>query len=248
MSLAQLQEHRRVWAQKPTLARVYGIWFDAILGKLPPRARVLEVGAGPGFFAEHVRQVRPDLRWLSSDLLRTPWNQLAADALRLPLRSASVDAIVGLDFIHHLEKPSAFFREAARVLRPQGRVVSIEPWITPFSYPIYRFIHHELCRMDVDPWDPFASATVKEAFDGDSALVHALVGRTRPEQWIELGLRAPQVQLMNGFAYLLSLGFKRGTLLPTWATRPLIRLDDAARPLASWLGLRAMLAWERTAG
>src|SRR5262245_1331508 len=193
MSVERLLEHRAMWASKPVLAEVYGVWFDAILAELPAGARVLEVGAGPGFFAERVRGRRPDLRWLSSDLLPAPWNQLAADALRLPVRAGSVDAVVGLDFVHHLAHPADFFREAARVLRPDGRVISVEPWITPFSYPVYRFIHHELCRMDVDPWDPFGKAGIKDAFDGDSALVHALAGRTSPEQWHDLGLKAPRL-------------------------------------------------------
>jgi SAM-dependent methyltransferase len=245
VSLQRLLEHRDLWARKPVLAAVYGVWFDALLGELPPRARVLEVGAGPGFFTERVRQARPDLRWVSSDLLPAPWNHVAADALRLPFRDAVFDAVVGLDFVHHLARPADFFREAARVLKPGGRVASVEPWITPLSYPVYRFIHHELCRMDVDPWDPFAQAKVKDAFDGDSALVHALAGRTSAQQWRDLGLRAPRVRAMNGFAYLLSLGFKSGSLLPPWGTRPMLGLDAAASGLARWLGLRALLVWER---
>jgi SAM-dependent methyltransferase len=243
---ARLLEHRQIWASKPVLAAIYGVWFDAILSELPRGARVLEVGAGPGFLAEHARRARPDLRWLSSDLLPTPWNDVAANALRLPVRASSVDAVVGLDFIHHLAHPADFFRETARVLVPGGRVVAVEPWITPLSYPVYRFLHHELCRVGLDPWDAFPGGTSKDAFDGDSALVSALARRTPAARWREFGLEPPQVRTMNAFAYLMSFGFKRGSLLPASGVPAMLWLDQATGALAPGLGLRARLVWMRT--
>src|SRR5262249_8884520 len=137
MSLARLHVHRATWAAKPVLRAVYTVWFDQLLSVLPEDARVLEVGAGPGFMAEYARAQRPDLRWQASDLLAAPWNDFVADAQRLPLIDASLDAVVGLDFVHHLARPADFFAEAARVLRGGGFVAAIEPWITPLSLPIY---------------------------------------------------------------------------------------------------------------
>jgi SAM-dependent methyltransferase len=243
VSLERLLEHRRLWSDKPVLARIYGVWFDRVLEALPRSSRVVEVGAGPGFMAEHARRVRPDLHWSASDLLHAPWNDLAADALRLPIRSGSVDAVVGLDFIHHLARPAEFFREARRVLVPTGRIVAIEPWITPLSYPVYRFLHHEYCRLGVDPWDPFPGDRTKDAFDGDSALPHAVVKRTSRPAWHDLGLAPPETLPLNAFAYLLSLGFKPGCLLPRHAAGAALRFDEGTRFLARWLALRARLLW-----
>jgi SAM-dependent methyltransferase len=248
VSVEHLSAHRRLWAQKPVLSRVYSVWFDAMLRELPPSARVLEVGAGPGFFAEHAARHRPDLRWISSDLLATPWNHLVADALRLPIRSRSVDAIVGLDFIHHLARPADFFRESARVLVPGGGLIAVEPWVTPLSYPVYRFLHQERCRLGIDPWAPFADVAGKEAFDGDAAIVSGLVRRTPATRWHELGLLPPSARTLNGFAYLLSLGFKSGCLLPKRGAGTLLRLDEAARGLSPWLGFRAQVEWKSPPG
>ena len=224
---------------------MYGVWFDALLRDLPARARVLEVGAGPGFFAEHAVRVRPDLRWISSDLLPTPWNGLVADALALPLRSGSIDAVVGVDFIHHLARPAAFFSEAARVLAAGGRLLAVEPWVTALSYPVYRFFHQERCRLRLDPWEPFADGRAKDAFDGDAGLVPALVRQTSADRWRELGLTPPAVTTLNGFAYLLSLGFKDACLLPAWGAGPALALDEATSRLSAWTGLRAQLTWSR---
>ena len=243
MSLERLLEHRRLWGAKPVLARVYEPWFSALLDAAPRGARVLEVGAGPGFLGQAARARRPDLRWIASDLHAAPWNTLAADAGRLPLAAASIDAVVGLDVLHHLAAPADFFREAARALRAGGRIALVEPWITPFSWPIYRFVHQEECRLSVDPWQPFPVGG-KDSFDGDAAVPWRMVRDTPAERWNELGLRPPRVARLNAFAYLLSLGFRPASLLPAGTAPALIAADRATQPLAPWTALRAVLTWD----
>jgi 2-polyprenyl-3-methyl-5-hydroxy-6-metoxy-1,4-benzoquinol methylase len=49
------------------------------------------------------------------------------DAGRLPLADASVDAVVAVEVIEHLENPRAFARELARIVRPGGWVVISTP-------------------------------------------------------------------------------------------------------------------------
>jgi SAM-dependent methyltransferase len=203
------------------------------------------VGAGPGFLGEAARGRRPDLRWIASDLHPAPWNTLAADAGRLPLAAQSVDAVVGLDVLHHLATPADFFLESARALRPGGRLALVEPWITPFSWVIYRFLHQEDCRLGVDPWHPFAGAA-KDSFDGDAAVPWRMVRDTPAERWNELGLRPPRVVRLNAFAYLLSLGFRPASLLPAGSAPALIAADRATLPLAPLTALRAVLTLDTT--
>jgi SAM-dependent methyltransferase len=244
VSRARLEEHRRLWASKPQLARVYAPWFDLLLAETQDGALVVEVGAGPGTLREYARERRPRLRLLASDLEPAPWNHVAADASRLPVASGRVDALVGLDVLHHLQHPADFFREAARVLAPGGRLALIEPWISPLSWPIYRFLHEEECDLFVDPWRPFPEAD-KQGFDGDAAVPWRIVRDTGDEGWRGFGLRPPRVTRLNTFAYLLSLGFRRGTLLPLPLAGPAIRLDRALAPLARLAALRAALVWAK---
>jgi SAM-dependent methyltransferase len=244
VSLERLLEHRRLWGEKPVLRRVYEPWFRALLEAAPPGARVLEVGAGPGLLAEAARRLRPDLRWVASDLHPAPWNVLAADAGRLPLAGECVDAVVGLDVLHHLAAPATFFGEAARVLRPGGAVALVEPWITPLSWPVYRFLHQEDCRLGVDPWDPFPG-TSKDSFDGDAAVPWKMARTTPASRWAELGFRPPRAVPLNAFAYLLSLGFRPASLLPAPLAGPLLALDRATGAVAGFTGLRALLRFAR---
>lgn len=247
MSRAQLDFHRALWRRKPALAEVYQVWFELLAAELPRGARVLEVGAGPGLFAAWLRQQRPDLRLVAADTLAAPWNDLVADALRLPFLAASFDALVALDVLHHLARPAAFFREAARLLAPGGCIVAVEPWVSPFSFPIYRWLHQEGCTPGLEPWNPFGldGEATKDAFDGDAAVVPALMRRTTQDEWRALGLEPPRARLLNGFAYLASLGFKPASPVPLVVVRALRTLDRWASPMAPAFALRAAVTWRR---
>lgn len=247
MSAERLREHRRLWAGKPVLGRVYQPWFDALLSHAAAGARVLEVGAGPGFLGEAARRTRPDLRWVATDLHPAHWNTLAADAGRLPVRTAAVQAVVGLDVLHHFPDPGAFFAEAARVLAPGGRLALVEPWITPMSWLVYRFFHQEDCRVSADPWRPFPPGA-KDSFDGNATVPWQLVRDTPPEGWRALGLSPPRVRRVNAFAYLLTLGFRPRSLLPETAAAHAMAVDAHTGWLAPLTALRAELCWERRSG
>jgi len=246
MSLEQLERNLAIWRRKPALRLVYEVWFDLLLAPLPRGAVVVEVGAGMGTFAQHARARRPDLRWIASELAVTGWNDIVADALHLPLRDASVDAVVGVDVLHHLARPRWFFTEAARVLRPGGRVALVEPWVTALSFVIYRYFHQESCSF-TDPWQPFAESgdTTKAAFDGNAAVLNLIVRRAGSEEWQRLGLTPPTVERLNGLAYTLTLGFRDPSLLPAAAAPAAIRVDRWLRPLTPLLALRALAVWTR---
>jgi SAM-dependent methyltransferase len=245
MSLARLQEHRRIWTAKPVLRDVYAVWFEALLAALGDARAVLEVGAGPGFLSPHAREHRPGVTWVSADLVDAPWNDVVADALALPFAPDSLDAIAGVDVLHHLAEPERFFREARRVLRPGGCLAFVEPWVTPFSFPVYRWLHQEGCRLSLDPWAPFpAAGNGKDPFDGDAAVVWSLLRKTPAERWRQLGFAAPQATALNGFAYLPTLGFRPGSLLPATLAPALIALDRWTRPLARWTGMRVLVRWQ----
>ena len=248
MGLDVLVEHRSTWNAKPVLADIYAVWFEALLDALgPARRRVLELGAGPGFLSDYARARRPELFWIATDIVAAPWNSLAADGLRLPFRSGAFDTILGLDVLHHLARPRMFFEEAARVLAPGGSVALVEPWVTPLSYPIYRWLHQEGCTLGLDPWLPFGGEGAKAPMDGDNAVVWSLVRRTSGAEWNRLGFRSPVCTPLNGFAYLASLGFRPRTLLPRRLAPLLLRLDEAARTLAPLLGVRVFAVWEKEA-
>jgi SAM-dependent methyltransferase len=226
VSLETLLEHRRVFAEKAVLADVYGVWFDRLLDGLPKGARVLEAGAGPGLFAPHSLAKRPDLRWIALDLIEAPWNDIVADAQVLPFRDGTFDAVVGVDFVHHLSTPLEFFRDVARVLKPGGELRVIEPWVSPFSFPIYRLLHQEGATLGLDPARPFSKGDAKAPFEGDAGVTRAIATKVDDAAWRRIGYaHRPELTPLNGFAYMLSLGFKKPSLLPRSFAGAAIALD-----------------------
>ena len=104
-----------------------------------PGALVLDVGCGTGVLLDPLRRrgYRPlglDVRseGLASVRARDPDAWLVrAEADHLPLRDGSVDAVLALDVLEHVDD-RAVLAEAARVLRPGGLlVVSVPayPWL-----------------------------------------------------------------------------------------------------------------------
>jgi SAM-dependent methyltransferase len=52
---------------------------------------------------------------------------LCCDSARLPLASGSVDLVLSIDTLHHLEELDRVMEEVWRVLRPGGELVAVEP-------------------------------------------------------------------------------------------------------------------------
>ena len=165
---------RAVWREKALLREVYRRGWEALWRHARPGLTV-EVGSGSGNFADYLPTA------ITSDVAPRPWLRLAADACRLPLRAGSVDNLACTDVVHHLPDPVAFLREAARVLRPDGRLLMLEPFISAASYPVFRFIHHEPVDMS---WRPSPSSDTGEQDVGTPGVPPSpcpLPGRERSE-------------------------------------------------------------------
>jgi SAM-dependent methyltransferase len=241
-----LSRHRRVWKAKPNLRASYRRYYDMLLARCPRSATVLELGCGLGAFAERARALGYE-KWIATDIIATESARLRCDATALPFSTRAVDRIVFVDVLHHLASPARFFAEAARVLRPGGAIVGVEPWVTAFSYPIYRFIHDEGCDLSRDVDAPFSAAGSKAAYEGDCGLT-TLVCRqlSAANRWHGLGFAPPRVKTFNDFAYLATRGMREGRDVPTpiYAAARAV-LDDFLAPLAPFLGVRALLTWQR---
>jgi SAM-dependent methyltransferase len=231
-----VSRHRAIWAARPELRSVYREWFGRLLGWVGGRRPVVELGSGPGFFKEYF----PDL--IATDIVSSPWIDLKCDACALPFGPATVGALVMVDVLHHLPRPLRFMGEAARVLQPAGRLAMIEPWITPMSYLLYRFFHHEDCRLRFDLNRPFQGPG-KSPLEGNAAIPFQVLRHFRSSAG---PLRLVRAEPFLGLAYLSTLGFKCSRPLPSGLVRLAHACERLLDPLLPLAATRILLVWEQT--
>ena len=102
----------------------------------------LDVGTGPGIFPLGIARALPQMEFLAIDLSPAMIQTARANAREtgledrvhfqigsayaLPLPDKSVDLVLCIHTMHHLEDPLAFMNEAARVLKQGGKYVIVD--------------------------------------------------------------------------------------------------------------------------
>jgi SAM-dependent methyltransferase len=219
----KILEQREVWARKPAVRAIYADYYRRILAHCRP-GRTIEIGGGSGNLKEYLPAS------ISTDIVPSPWLDLAADAQRLPFASGSAASLVGVDVLHHLGRPADFFAEAERVLQRDGRLILLEPAITPLSYLFYKFFHPEPFDLAADPLAPVERGDPFEANQAIPTLLFARRASRFAQRFPRLSL--VHTEFLSLFAYPLSGGFRRWSLLP-FGWDGLLRFEREVEP---WLG------------
>lgn len=230
---------RTLVKEKGFLRQLYQEWYDGIVAALPDGGgRILEIGSGGGFLDERVSGL------ITSEVQVCPHVSLVLDAQALPLRDASLRAIVMIDVLHHLPESRRFFRAAARCVRPGGRLAMIEPWVSAWSSVVYRSLHHEPFRPDATEWEFPRGGPLSAA---NMALPWILFVRDRSQferefpEWRIVSLRP-----IMPFRYVISGGVSMRSLMPAWTFGFWRSVERALTPLNAHLGMFAQIVLERT--
>ncbi|NJP07879.1 MAG: methyltransferase domain-containing protein [Chloroflexaceae bacterium] len=223
---------QRILQEKRFLRDIYTEWYQAIIAALPPcPGAVLELGSGAGF----LRQFLPNV--ITSEIFVCCGIDAVLDAQQLPLADNSLAAIVMTDVLHHMGQPRRFLHEAGRCLRPGGRVVMIEPWVSRWSTLMYTALHHEPFRPQSATWEFPTSGPLSGA---NGAMPWMIFVRDRSQflhafpDW-----HIVTIQPMLPFRYLLSGGVSMRSLMPSATSGLWRRLEAAMHP---WIDHWAMFA------
>jgi SAM-dependent methyltransferase len=242
LSADPLHNYADVWERKPVLRAVYGDLYDRLVPECHP-GTTIEIGGGVGNLKQRLSDV------IATDVQYAPWLDCVADAHNLPFATGAAANVVMVDVLHHLEFPALFFREAARVLRPGGRLMMMEPAITYGSTLFYRLFHHEPVRTSAEVLAEGTPNPDRDPYDANVAIPTILVTR----EHARFHARFPELRIVRvvwfAFAAIaLSGGFKRWSLITAGAARRLMQFERAVEPLIGRLaGFRVMIVIEKNA-
>src|SRR5262245_60487163 len=109
---------RHIIQAKSFLRQIYQEWYAAIVAALPAGDEpVLELGSGAGFLQDFI----PAL--ITTDIFYCPGLSAVLDGQQLPLADNTLRAIVMTDVLHHVPQARRFLAEAARCIRPGGKLI-----------------------------------------------------------------------------------------------------------------------------
>ena len=125
----------------------------------------------------------------------------------------------------------------------------IEPAITWGSYLFYRLMHHELTDMTVDPLVEGTPDSKRNPYDSNQALPTLIATKYR-NQFHRLipDLQIIETSWFSFFAYPLSGGFKRWSLMPRRLVAPILRWEKALESAGAFFAFRLLITIEKRAG
>jgi SAM-dependent methyltransferase len=222
---------RKIIQKKSFLKRIYQEYYYDILKRIqnaPANGHVIELGSGGGFLKKIAPQV------ITTDILAYEGIDLVFSALEMPFLNSSVSAFVMFDVLHHIKDSRLFFKEMSRALKPDGKIVMIEPANTLWSRFIYQNFHHEPFLVHgiwgFEEGGPLSGANMAIPwiiFFRDSNLF----AQEFPE------LSVCDINIHTPFRYLLSGGLSMRQLCPSWSY-PLVKgMELCLTPLNNFLGM-----------
>lgn len=223
--------HSEFIRQKAYLEKIYEEhyrFFSTHLAEVPA-GEIIELGSGGGF----IKEVIPHA--LTSDVIVLPDFDTVFSGTALPFQNQSLSALMMINVFHHIQDVSTFLSEAERCLVPGGKILMVEPANTPVSKFIYSRFHHEPFNPGQREWKLPSGGRMSVAND---ALPWIVFCRDREKfRKRHPKLRIEMVKNFLPFRYVVSGGFSRGQMLPSWTYGPMRTIEGVLSPLNNLLGL-----------
>ncbi|MEK7517660.1 MAG: class I SAM-dependent methyltransferase [Patescibacteria group bacterium] len=225
--------HYQIIQSKPLLKDIYLKWYREFLPAYQEtthlQAEALELGCGPSVIEEVLPAVR------KTDVVKTSITEHVVNAMKLDAKDEQYRALFMVDAFHHISEPSKFLREAARCLKPGGRLVMVEPnngfvirWMSKITD------HFEYFDDRVTEWKNESQDRMTRA---NMALAWVVFVRDRKR----FERKYPSLKIINiryhsFISYFVTGGMGYRPFLPSFAQPFVDLIEWIVRPWMRWLG------------
>jgi len=236
-----LERHKRIWDSKKILRIIYEEYYQKIIDNLSKvEGKTVELGAGSGNFKDYL----PDV--ISADIEECEWLDMCFDAHSMPFPDKSLSNIVMIDVLHHLSNPTKFLEEASRVIKPNGRLIMLEPYPSPFSLMIYKRFHPEPFIFDVDYYSK-SDIQDKDPWDSNQAIPFLLFFKHKNlfEQKFGDQFKIAIIEKLSCILYPASGGFENDALIPDSLIKIFNSFEVLLKPLRPLMAFRCFVVLER---
>jgi len=238
----EIQENLRYWENKPLLRQIYKNFYHLIAEHLAnvPHGQVVELGSGIG----NIKEVVPNC--IRTDLFPNPWIDREENAFQLSFKDNEVSDLILFDVFHHLRYPGTALKEFHRVLKPNGRIIIFDPFLSLLGYMLYGLFHHEPIGTK-DPIEWFAP----EGWASNDIDYYAAQGNASrvffKKEWKQY-FEAWNIivkKRLSAISYVASGGYSKPQLYPNF-TYPMMRgLDNLCDCLPFVLATRLLVVLEK---
>ncbi|MCP4625194.1 MAG: class I SAM-dependent methyltransferase [bacterium] len=231
--------NQTILKNKPVLKKLLTRYYDEMISFLQPGGRTLELGSGGGFFKERYPQA------IASDILQVSNLDIVMDGLAIPFKNGSINNIVLRGVLHHIHDPFAFFEECERILQDGGRIIINDPYISPFSFLINKYIHFEHCDYS---WQ-LKRNKGQPLMDCNLALA-SIIFKKRIHDFTQTfpNLNIIHTNRHTYFIYLLTGGYSYPSLIPTCFFETAMIFEKLLSPFRNLLANILFIVLEKQSG
>lgn len=200
---------RQIILSKPGLKK----WYEEIyqtykdcLNNCPSEGLAIELGSGAGFAKDFI----PELT--TTDIIPYPGIDKVVDATKMDFADVSLRAIFLMNVLHHIPNAMAFFKEAERCLKKNGKILIIDQYPGLLAKPILKYAHHEPFDENTESWQ-FPSSGPLSGANGALAWIIFFRDQAVFEEKFPT-LKIEKISRHTPLRYWLTGGLKKWSLLP----------------------------------